>query len=174
MNYYFFAASLPALTPDEQPPLSPEAFLAQCREYLRAADADAVAAVLDEGPPSRQRFVRDWGRKERQLRNAIVHHRAPRLGRDPEADVRPEPEFDGSVARLVGEAFLRPSPIDRERALDRVRWAQAEALGGYNPFSIDGILAYAVKLKLACRWAALDEETGRQTAEAIIGQPAPD
>jgi hypothetical protein len=87
--------------------------------------------------------------------------------------LRPEPGFDGSLDRAVGEAFLRPSPIERERALDSVRWAQAEALGGYNPFAIEGILAYAVKLKLACRWAALDEEAGRQTAEAIIGQAAP-
>jgi len=174
MNYYFFVASLPALSPEAPPPLTVEDFQAQCREHLSPSDAAAVDALLT-GDRARMRgsFLHAWRQRETQLRNAIVRARAERLDRDASGFVDPDAETESAVERTVSDAYARPTPLERELALDRYRWSLAETMAGFNPFSIDAILAYAIKLQLLSRWHTWDERAGRKVAEAIIAQPAP-
>ncbi|MCE9612969.1 MAG: DUF2764 domain-containing protein [Lentisphaerae bacterium] len=174
MNYYYFAASLPTLALDAPPPLRMAAFLTLCQEHLRAADYETVRQLLglSDARPGNA-LLREWHGREVQLRNALVRARAARLGRDATPYLRPEAAADSAVDKAAAEALSRPAPHERELALDRFRWAQADEMAGYNPFSVASIVAYALKLKLAERWATLDEQAGRAAAEALVAQPAP-
>jgi hypothetical protein len=171
MNYYYLAASLPGLSFDSPPPLSVEAFSRLCREHLSRADQRALRETQAGGRgPVSSRFARAWERRETRLRNALVRARAARLKRDPLPHLRPQDDVDTAVDKAVAEAFSRETPLAREQALDRFRWTQAEALAGYNPFAVEAILAYALRLGIAARWAGLAEETGQARAEEIVGQ----
>jgi hypothetical protein len=57
--------------------------------------------------------------------------------------------------------------LQRERGLDKLRWKIAESLQGYDPMDVTVALAYAIKLKLAWRWANLNVETGLTTFEQL-------
>jgi hypothetical protein len=171
MSYFYFAATLPELSIEQAPPLSSDAFTALCRENLSDGDFAALEALSNDEATHRRTFVRQWKDKETQLRNALVRVRASELKRDPGPYLREQIGADGSVDRTVGDAFGRKTPQDRELVLDRFRWTQAEALAGYDPFSIDAILAYSVKLKLAERWAGMDEDAGRNKADEIVSHP---
>jgi len=152
--------------------MSYETFLNLCREHLSERDIEAVEALdASEGDTSKAfAFVLNWKNYDTQLRNALVRTRASALDRDPNPYIREHDEFDTSIEKNVSDAYTRDTPRDREIAIDRFRWTQAESLSGYDAFSIDAILAYAVKLKLVERWANLDEEAGRNTADDLVAQ----
>jgi hypothetical protein len=169
MNYYFLAASLPGLTLEAPPPFSYDQFVALCDGHLRPADRHALTEIEgDASGASRHAVVRDWHRRDVRLRNAIARARAARSQRDATPFLREEQGVDMRVERTVSDAFSKPTPLERERVLDRFRWEQAEELAGLEPFSGRALIAYALKLKLAARWASLDEQRGATRADEII------
>jgi len=174
MSYYYFAASLPSLALEDPLPVSHEEFRARCGEHLSAPHLAAVDALSsDDAGNVPHPFVRLWRDRETQLRNALVRVRASRHGRDASAYLREQDDVDTAVDKAAGDAYARATPREREMALDRFRWTQAEALAGLDAFSIQAILAYSVKLKLCERWAGMDETEGRNRADAIVaGGPA--
>lgn len=174
MNYYYLAASLPSLSLDHAPTLSSEQFTSLCDEHLSRPDREGLRELTDAGIEPNHRFVSDWREKEAQLRNAVVRVRAQRLNADASEHLREQRESGPDADGAVSEAYARPTPLERERSLDRFRWSQAEALAGFNPFSGRAVLAYAVRLMLAERWAAMDEDAGeRKTNEIVNAEPAP-
>ncbi len=172
MSYFYFASTLPELSLDQAPSLSSEDFTTLCREHLTGGDFAAMETLNEDAGSSRQGFVNLWKDKETQLRNAVVRVRASELQRDPTPYLREQKNVDTAVERTVGEAYGRATPREREQVLDRFRWSQAEGLAGFNAFSLDAILAYAVKLKLAERWAGMDDEAGRNKADEIVAHPS--
>lgn len=148
MSYYYLAASLPMLSLDGEPPISLEDFLNRCDEHLSKKDRTALDALFSKhDTASRHTFVRAWRDRETQLRNAIVRVRAQRQSLDPASFLHHQDGFDSSVEKAVADAFSRANPLERERALDRVRWATAEELSGFDPFTGSAILAYALEIK---------------------------
>lgn len=169
MNYYYFAASLPMLHPEVAPALSGETFHALCREHLTSADFEAITALRDSTPHTHP-FLRAWQDKETQLRNALVRVRAAGRNRDATPFLRPVEQVDVAVEKAAADAYGRATPLERERALDRHRWNVANDLAGYDAFALEAILAYAVQLRLAERWARMDETEGKNRAQAIVAQ----
>jgi hypothetical protein len=170
-EYYYLAASLPALVLGETPPLSSARFDDLCREHLAADDREAVEALRDPARgPCPHPFVAAWREADTRLRNAVARARATRRRRDPAAYLREQAGVDLFVEKAVADALARPDPLDREMALDRLRWRLADELAGYSPFSSRAVLAYAVKLNLAERWAGLSEDRAQARADAIVSR----
>ncbi len=173
-SYYYLVASLPMLTLGQPSPLAPDVFRARCREQLTSADDALLDDVLATGGAhSLHPFAVAWHDRETRLRNAVARIRAARLGREAAAYLRPERGFDTYTLKAVEEAFARPTPADRELDLDRFRWQVLDELAGRAPFSIEAVLAYALKLQLVARWAALEAEAGRRVVDSFVeGQAA--
>lgn len=170
MNLEYFIASLPMLQPGHPPGITVDAFRAACAEHLTGRLREAVEALLDDHPYGHP-FVEAWRRHETGLRNAIARRRATRLGSDAQSWLRPEGGDETRLAHAVAAAFDQPDPLQRERALDRLRWQAAEALQGIQPLTPGVLLAYAVKLHLLTRWQALDAAAGRQRLETLSALP---
>jgi hypothetical protein len=168
MTYYYFSATLPSLRLDEPPAVGMDAFMAACRQHLAPPDMAVLDQLLsdpfDASPTDS--YVRRWVRVVRQIRNAVARHRASRLQRDPAPYLRDHEGFDVSIESAVGEAFQKPSPLERERALDALLWERAGELAGHDPFSRDAILAYAIRLRISERWASLNDDTGMANVRA--------
>ncbi len=173
MNHYYFVATLPMLTLDETPDISLETFRSDCARHLPASVA-AVATALSgehgdivEGGGT---FVARWHDAENQVRNAVARARATRRGMDISRDLRPVGAFDVAMEKAVQEAFTRATPLEREHAIDTCRWTKVDELAGHDAFSTASVFAYAVKLAIAHRWAALDERTGAAAAHVLVDQ----
>jgi hypothetical protein len=174
MNCYYLIASLPRLMLDEKPLLSAGDFRALCLEQMGGRDA-RVVEVLAEGPDygtgageDAHPFVAAWQAREIQLRNAVVRARAERRKTDAASSIRPHSGFDTTIEDAVESAFELPTPLEREKALDRLRWRILDELVGVDPFSAAVVLAYAVKLRLAWRWAALDPDRARNRVKSVL------
>jgi hypothetical protein len=169
MRYYFLAASLPMLALDEPPPLSPEAFREQCAAHLSRRDLEGLDALLSgDGTACRHPFVRDWRNADTQIRNTLVSQRAARRQEEAAPWLREHRGYDVSLAAGAAEAYGRKTPLQRERALDTLRWRVAEDLAGFDPFTGRAMLAYGVKLLILRRWEAIDREKGEAAAGNLI------
>ncbi len=170
MNYYYLASSLPPVTMDEEPRMSLSDFVELCDDHLVARDSLALRAVLEDGVACDHPTVSKWREKETQLRNTIAKARAHHRKLDPSPYVREHEDFDTAIELAVDEAFATGSPLGREKALDACRWSLIEEIEGYNAFSAAAVLSYALKLRLAIRWASFDEETGKQEVESMVNR----
>ncbi len=170
MSYYFLTASLPALSMDAMPEWSIDEFREQCRMHLRTPHLEAVEGLLDGGGSSTHSFVSDWRDRDTQLRNAIARNRASRRNQDLSPFVHSHDGFDLHTEDEVDAAFNRSTPVEREHAIDRLRWVLISDLEGTDEFSIRTIMGYALKLRIAHRWAAMDEEAGQTKADQLINQ----
>jgi len=167
MNYYYFAATLPVLNLDRQPPLGIDEFLESCRTHLAEGDMLAVQEAIAADGAVTQALSSSWRTQDMALRNAIVRARASRMNVDPSPHLH-ESTIDTTCEQAVADAYARRNPHEREWALDCFRWGLLDEMAGFNPFSLNAIVAYALKLRLAERWSALDVDRGRQKMESIV------
>jgi hypothetical protein len=174
MSYYFLTASLPELRMGDLPGITFAEFEDACSRHLTGSHFDALAAldVTSEVPPGAPEYVRRWHDAENQMRNTVARARSARIGREPGKAARSTRDYDVFMDKVISDAFQNASPRERERALDAYRWEKSDALAGRDPFSIDAILAYAIRLRIAHRWAAMDEEQGKARARAFAEQEA--
>ncbi len=168
-SYYYLVAGLPTLLFDEAPPITAADFAARCDAWLAPEEAadirDALAGRLDA---ARCPCLAAWRDLETQVRNAAARARAARARTDAAPHLRPCSGHSVFVERGVAEAFVKPDPLERELALDRLRWALLDDLPGIEPFGFAAVAAYAVKLTLVERWQGLTEDGGRAALEAAL------
>jgi len=179
MSCFYLIASLPALTFLQKPLISPDAFQALCEAQLGASDYRAAVLLAQELDPdaeaiSNHPFVARWQAREIQLRNAIARARAARRKRDAAGSIRTHTGFDTGIEEAVENAFSLPNPLEREQALDRLRWTVLDELAGVDPFAVSVVLAYAVKLRIAQRWAALDTEAALARVDEALSKTGDD
>jgi len=166
MSLIYLISSLPMLSLDTAPGMTPDAFLAACREQLGEQAVAAVEALLN-GQALAHPFVEVWLDKEAILRNAVARKRARAAGGDQDRWQRPACGCDSQIEAGVEDAFEEPDPLTRERALDKARWLIAGELQGTDPLSLNVAFAYAVKLAITSRWHALDAARGQQMFDSL-------
>ncbi len=167
MSYPFFIATLPHLLPAEPPAVTVAWFLERAQANLRDPDWDLLTALVEDRP-HRHGLVQAWRRHETQLRNAVARHRAARAETDPAPWLREHEGYDVSLERGVAQAFQAADPLQRERLLDGLRWRRAEELAGYDPFAVDVVLIYFLKLRIAERASQRDADTGRERRRTLL------
>jgi hypothetical protein len=59
-------------------------------------------------------------------------------------------------------------PWEQHKAFTEWKYARMEEIGSWDPFSIDAILSYMVRLLLVEDWQSLDEQQGREALETIV------
>ncbi len=178
MNYYYLVSSLPGLVLGQPPPWSVEKWVERNAPLMTRSDAQELRLVAagraGEGTTA---FSRRWSAVEAQLDNALARERARRHGREGEGGIRRTHEgWSVAVERAVADAWAKPNPLERELALDRLRWQLAEEGARAEPFGLPAVLAYVIHLRLAVRWAGLNEAAGRarisEVEEELTGRIA--
>ncbi|MDP3179843.1 MAG: DUF2764 family protein [Spirochaetaceae bacterium] len=181
-QYWYFAATLPALQPGAPAPFSSERFLELCREQLSDQDYEAVESArlssastdqptgpLQAAPASFLASYRSW---ERSLGNELVRARAKRLGRSADPWLRVSGENDRAPASARA-ALDAATPLEGELALERERWAFIDELRGVGTFGLDAILAYRLQLQILERLTGFAVDIGeakyREIYAAILG-----
>lgn len=169
MAYYYLVASLPSVELDGKLPWTAAEFLRACENALESDDlAEVMMALEGREAQSRHESLRRWHWRETQLRNAVARHRASNLGGEYPSIPREHAEFDVGIERGVSEALRLPNPIEREKALDLLRWQMAEEMATGEPFGLGAVLGHALKLRLAGRWHSMEEEQGRRAIAAMV------
>ena len=77
-------------------------------------------------------------------------------------------DTDFPIVTLLLNIYDKENFIANEREIDMLRWNKIDELTLFEYFTIDKVLAYTIKLDIAYRWLALDEEKGRIIFKQII------
>lgn len=165
--YYFLVASLPMLQRDARPPFTSEVLWEKAAPHLRPRHRHALRALLD-GKDDAHPFVKTMRDAETQIRNAVVRHRARRSDRDPAPYLRPVRGYRGEIESGVDAAFTQSDPLNREFALDSLRWTLAGEIQGHDLFGEAALFAYAVKLEILGKQARVNAERGREKIEKFL------
>ncbi len=168
MSYHYLVASLPQLFFGHPPPVSCRDFLACCDGVLSRGHLALLAAFLEGRLATGSAFADAWSAREIQLRNAVARFRATRLGVDAGSFQQDHSGYDVRLVQGVAAALTKPTPLEREQGLDQERWRLAEELALADPFGLGTVLAFAVKLRIAERWAALTDAAGRNKIEELM------
>ncbi len=170
MNHWYLVASLPYLRFGEKPLVNRAAFLAACTDWLAEEDVAVLRAVFDNRCSPDSEVARRWWNSEVELRNAVVRVRSKNRNTDAARFIQPYEGFSLSIEEMVTDALSRANPLEQEAELDRARWAQADDLALTAPFGFAGVFAFALKLRIAERWAGLDDTVGQSRVEEFIEQ----
>lgn len=175
MNHYYLIASLPTLALGDPPPLTAADLQRRCANLLSEREREDLACALDGRVAAcRDAFAARWVQAETQVRNAVARVRAGKWGAEPGAHVKEHAGFDVCLEEAVTDAYAKGDPLQRELDLDRTRWRVLDDLVCTEPFGFAALLAYALKLLLAARWAALtDEEGEKQLTARLDGMEQP-
>jgi hypothetical protein len=166
MNHYFLIASLPLLAFDVKPPMSLDDFLKACEANLSEGDAAVMRDLLEtNGAGSDHPFALQWLDRETELRNAMARLRARNQKLSADAWLRPQAGAHVDLQTGVTEAFQAPDPLEREKALDLLRWRILDELAGLNPFSLEAVFSYGLKLRIVRRWADFNRDAGAALLE---------
>jgi hypothetical protein len=131
-------------------------------------------------------FIRAWYTFDRQLRNICTAWTLRKAGRD----IAPELVAGDDIADALAHnssidfglknevdyieplvAILEnPNILEKERALDRLRWAQADRLAEFDTFSLNRILSVCAKTCIIHRWTGLDETVGNEMFLQLVGE----
>ena len=182
-NYEYLIASLPDITPEwkDTGEMSGDAFV----DWLREGCSDSDRKLIDflrEGFAAenlnkdfylralshRDRFLREYFRFDRNVRNAKVEYLNRELGRAAGTDIFLTDENGFEEEARLGAVLGSGDILSREKGIDDLMWEKIGSLTTFDYFDIDAILGFIAKLNIAMRWNRLDPETGREMFSRIV------
>lgn len=122
-------------------------------------------------------FIKSFFTSDLLLRNAKTAYLNRELGRPEGTDVitfgeDSQVKVDGQDVdtAAIDRIFTGSDLLERERAIDDFLWKEADRITLFKYFTLDNVLAVAVKLHIIDRWLSLDDETGRAMLKELIGK----
>jgi len=185
-NYEYIIASLPIIRQDggKDQLLDESKIISEIQSQLSARDQKTLALMLrgyddatlgesfyQEALKSSNRFIREYFRFDRSVRNTKVKFINTTLGRPlMESVVSPTDDSDYDERPNVESVLAQSDILARERGMDDILWNKIDELTVFSVFDMDLILGIVAKIKIICRWIKLDEQTGREKFRALVEQ----
>ena len=169
MEYVYLVASLPRLELSGAPPFASAELLFSCGGVLRQDHWKDLRALVEDRPlgvraPEARRLVD----AEARLRDALARIRAQRAGVEHAAGVHGQAGFDARAEDVAARAMAASDPLARELLLDHHRWALLDEAASQPAFGVQAVFAYALKLRLVEKWAALSDQAGLDVALQVV------
>lgn len=169
MSRIYLLSSLPALVLGQDSPLSLEAFLGVCAILSPEEQAEAARIIKGRHQELKTDFGRAWRDLDLQIRNQAMLIRAKSWNVSPAWPGSTAARYSVRARDMVSDAFELDSPLEREWALDKGRWALIQDLTRKDdPFGLDRVLAFGLQLKLVQRWAGIDKDHGREQFHSLV------
>lgn len=129
-------------------------------------------------------FLHDWLIFDQHLRNILAAWNIRTYQLPGEGQIVGQNEVTEAIEKshardfgLSGEwplldklfhALEQEDLLEREKAIDRIRWSYIDELNTFHYFDIDVILGYLLKLVILDRWTGLDAEKGKTAIDNLL------
>ena len=168
-SYYYFISTLPSLAFGEKPPMTSADFLKNSREWISDADWHSLKAIVESCENTAKNDIEiQWGNWEETLRNSLAAARAAKLGKDQAPYLIKSGSADSQMRSAVQEAVKEENQQKAEETIDKLKWSFLDEISATHSFDFNIALSYVLKLRILERWAALDEETGKEALNKSI------
>ena len=144
-------------------------YIENSREWIPDADWNALKTAANGYENNTKNPVgKYWKEWEKTLRNTLAAARAAKLGKDQAPYLNKSGSADAQMRSAVQEAVKTENQLKAEEIIDKLRWSFFDELSATHSFDFNVALSYLLKLKILERWAALDEETGKENLNKSI------
>jgi len=169
VDYTYLVASLPLLSFGGEPPMTVAEFVVYATPLMAPRDAEGLRKlVAGRFEDVRHPAIQALAARETQLRNAVARARAVRVGQDPGRYTRPHEGWQVAVEEGVAQAMAIGDPLQREQALDQLRWGLIDEIAAAPAFGLQAVYAYALKLSILEEWDRRDHQRGMDVAHRVI------
>lgn len=169
MAFYYLIASLPAIAIEGPVPIDRDRFMAACLPAVSDAALIDIGLILEgREREAAHAWICEWVNRDTQLRNALVRLRAAKTDVDEGPYLKKHEGFEVFLEKSAAEIMGKANPLERELALDRLRWKMAEDMAVFDTFGLPAVFSYALRLRLALRWSGLSEDKGRKAVRTLI------
>ncbi len=162
---YYFLSSLPMLRFQDHAPLTWERFLSEAKGNISESDYRLLCGI-PQGLDGGNAFLKRWASQNAKLDDALNAQRRQKLGR---------PSTDGVVFReyeiehMANAAVSAKNPLEAEISLMQFRYDFLEKAKGFEPFSENALLAYALQLRILLRKDLFNVESGNEEYNRLFG-----
>jgi hypothetical protein len=135
---------------------------------------------------SKKEFISNWFNFQLNIKNIVTAINCREFELDLESQIMGTNELaeqvlknkskDFGLSKLFPEidtilkAFDQDNLINQERMIDSIVWEKAGELSAMNNFSIENILTFLIRLKVAYRWKNLESAEGEEIFRELIGK----
>ncbi len=148
------------LTLNQEPPISVEYFLDNCRYTLSEHDYKTLlTASITPEPAAEYPALVKWQNWERTLRNVLASMRSQKTGIDDEKYLR-EGDSATGVFDAAREASTAANPKIAEGILDSARWQYLDEIEGLHNFDLTKLVVYYLKLQILERRKKMNLKDG--------------
>lgn len=172
-QYFALKSSLPYLKFGETPVLSRAKFLEYCEVFLREEELlflkemtlSVPETILDDGS-----VEAEYSQYERALRNAVALMRAKKKGCKGEVFLRENngKAGDTDMSHILSLLQSAPHPAEREKILDKARWAFLEEKELAHYADLDALCIYCRKLLILEKWMQYKTDTAEKNLDKAV------
>lgn len=170
-NQYYLVSQLPEFTVSDDKtvlPITYEYYHDLCSRFLGKNEMRILDGLSLEPPVEDSKtgspFVDTWNHKERSLRLALAQIRALRMKKKFSAG---NESIAPDAVQAARTASGMDSPLAAEQYLNQYRLSVIESMRPTDGFSLDAVLSYGLRLKLAARMKRFDEANGMASYKKI-------
>ncbi|MHB9139312.1 MAG: DUF2764 family protein [Victivallaceae bacterium] len=170
-QYYFLICSLPYIKLAEAPLVSIGEFRTLCKGQVNEKDMQLLDAVSlspgKDNPFSSGSAIDQWMALEKTLRQRMAVYRMA-LKSEKSGRFAPKTDILSEIDRGIRDAYAKPNPAEREKALDSMRWQWLDELELGHYFDINKLFIYKLRLLIHDKWLRRNNETGYGNFERIV------
>lgn len=170
-QYYFLICSLPYIKLAETPLISIGEFRTLCKGQVSEKDMQLLDAVsllpVKDSPFSSSSAISQWQERDKTLRQRMAAYRTA-LKSEKSGRSAPKTDLLSEIDRGIREAYTKPNPAEREKALDSIRWQWLDELELGHYFDINKLFIYKLRLLIHDKWLRRNNETGYGNFERIV------
>jgi len=171
-DFFYFLSSLPMPRWGEMPPMSYASFIAQCHTFLGdglAGEIEGLQLLPCEARKNMSSVESAWREFETFLRNTAASIRKSRMRKSNTVLTKHETSYLSALeAKRIEEILSIASPLERENALDGLRWKYLEGLESKHAFDRGAVEIYALKLLLLEKQASRQYEAGKVAFDKLM------
>ncbi len=170
-QYYFLICSLPYIKLAEAPIISIGEFRTACKGHVSEKDMQLLDAVsllpVKDSPFSPNSTIAQWLERDQTLRRRMAAYRTA-LKSEKSGRSAPKTDPFSEIDRGIREAYAKPNPAEREKALDSLRWQWLDELELGHYFDLNKLFIYKLRLLIHEKWLRRNNETGYGNFERIV------
>ncbi|MCP4176975.1 MAG: hypothetical protein GY756_04340 [bacterium] len=170
---YYLISSLPLLNLGEGPPFTTDDYIEMCKTFIteqQLSELSSLKLVPDSDSITNSKVINDWFDWETCLRNSIAKMRSSVFGKDFSSFLKHENDYFSEIDRGVQEAYSADNPLEKENAIDKLRWTSLDSLEATHQFDFGKLCIYKIRLMLCEKIMLRSENTGKENLDNTLSE----
>ena len=169
-KYYYLISSLPMIKVGEPLPFSYEEFLAICKSEMSSSDyKELEKATFTSDDSAKSSLMKMWQQYLDKVGLILKDERAKNLKWN-DAKILTEMSSDPVLKDRIHRAVTVMNPLEGEKEILNIYFDFLTSNSSLDPFSIENLMIYALKIQIIERMNAFSKEKGNNEFRRLFSR----